>query len=762
MDAYRERRGPRLSRRRLLASGGVGIGAVALAGTGVSSPLRPVSASQIDGTPPAPPPLTAVAAGETVADVAARLDYDVDAIFRFVADEVHYESYDGALRGAKGTLWARAGNSVDQAMLLGALLEAAQVPYRYAVGALTAAQSELLATRLAPAADDVRERFAASATAAALSATELDEVPTESPQLSPADQARLDEVAARAAESLARAGRSVDALSAQIGEALAGAGVELPPLAAPAITALEVDQHAWIQVADGPAWIDLDPSVPGMDPGTAAGEPASTFDVAPAEWDHAITVTVAADDYLGGAVARRDVVTLTTTSQRAVDTAIGISMAPAESLGGVGLGITQLFTGQMTIYPSIIMGDELTEASQPMLFATDGASTVGVLDEGEPIVGVADGETVAVWLVVEIASPGAAPVVVERALLDRLPPGDRATGAFTPEAVVPISVGTNVMGEAMLREFNALTLLQVECARVPAQYILARLKHPSLVGALEMLGLGLPALRNTLGLERETERGVWSYPSGPNVTAFTYHAAAPEAADGELRVSADLLHRQRASLPLSDGTTPATNAIHPLVLSGVLDAVAEETLLDPETRGETGAPEPSIAGIFARAAEMDIGITVLSTVDDLPRVTVDEMSAALLTAALEQGAIVVVPERPVDLDGVPFTGWWVIDPASGRTWDQLQNGRSFAASRFPGVVRSLRAQDTLGWYARWVAWFNELSLEYQCLAMAIGILVLVVESVIAFSVIPGVAGGGVGGALGGAAAAGSIPFIGAC
>lgn len=633
--------------------------------------------------------------------------------------------------------------------------------YRYAVGALSADQTEALADLLTVTAEDVRERVATSATAAALNATGLDEIPAEPPQLSTEDQARLDEITGRATETFERASRSAGALSAQIDEALSEAGVELTPLAAPALTPLEMDRHVWIQVADGPNWIDLDPSVPGLDPGTAAGEPASTFDAAPAEWDHTLTVKVAADEYLSGAIVRREVVTLATTSQLAVDTAIGISMAPAESLGGVGLGINQLFTGQQTIFPSIIMGDEVIEASQPMLFATDGASTVGVFEEGGPIVGAADGETVAVWLVVEIASPGAAPVVVERALLDRLPPGDRAAGTFTPESVAPISVGTNIMGEEMLSEFNALTLLQVETARIPSQHILARLKNPSLVGALEMLGLGLPGLRNTLGLERETEAGVWSYPSGPNVTAFTYHAGAAGSAEGELRVAADLLHRQRASVPLSDASSGATD-VHPLVLSGVLDTVAEESLLDPETRGATGTLEPSVGRVFARAAETGVGITVIRTVDDLSRITADEMSVALMTASLEQGAIVIVPERPVDLDGVPFTGWWVIDPISGRTWDQLQNGRSFAGTRSPGVVRHLRAQDTLGWYARWLAWFNELSLEYQCLAMAIGILVLVVESVIAFSAIPGAAGGGIGGALGGMAGAASIPFIGAC
>lgn len=758
MDSTRDRWGPALSRRRFVtAAGGV------LAGAGATSALRPAGAGQIGGTPPAPPrPPGTVEAGETAADVAARLNYDMEAIFRFVADEVYYESYDGILRGARGTLWARAGNSADQAELLGALLDAAAIPWRLATGPLPATGAEALVAQLTPTVEELRARFQASATAAALNATELDEVPAEPPPLSPEDQARLDEIAARATEALARAGESARSVSSLIGEALLGAGVELPSLASPSLTVGETDQHVWVQVSDGPDWIDLDPSVPGLDIGTAVAEPLATFDAVPDEWHHSITVKVAADEHLAGALVRRDVVTLTTTSERAVDTPIGISMAPAESLSDVGFGITQLFTGQMTVFPSIIMGDELGEASQPMIFATDGASTIGALDAGGPIIGAAEAETVAVWLVVEIASPGSAPVVVERALLDRLPAGDRAMGTFTPDAVAPISVTPNIMGEDMLSQFNALTLIQVECARIPSQHILARLKNQSMVGALQMLGLGLPGLRNTLGLERETEIGVWSYPSGPNVTAFTYHAAAPDVAEGELRVSADLLYRQRESLPLSDVERPEAMTIHPRVLSGVLDAAAEEALLAPETRGETGPPEPSIGRVFARAAETGVGIAVVTTVGDLSRVTADDTSVALMTSVLEQGAIVVVPEQPVDLDGVPFLGWWVVDPLTGRTHDQLQNGQRFAGARLPGVVRSMRAQDTLGWYARWLAWFDELSLEYQCLAMAIGILVLVVESIIAFSAVPGTAGGALGGALGGAAGAGAIPFIAYC
>ena len=50
---------------------------------------------------------------------AASLDQDPVAITSFVADEIAYESYLGSLRGARGTLWSGAGNSLDQASLLG-------------------------------------------------------------------------------------------------------------------------------------------------------------------------------------------------------------------------------------------------------------------------------------------------------------------------------------------------------------------------------------------------------------------------------------------------------------------------------------------------------------------------------------------------------------------------------------------------------------------------------------------------------------------
>jgi uncharacterized repeat protein (TIGR01451 family) len=67
---------------------------------------------------------------------AAELNQDVDQIFSFLAQDVGYESYVGSLRGARGTLWSQAGNSLDQASLLIGLLRASGVPAQYARGVL--------------------------------------------------------------------------------------------------------------------------------------------------------------------------------------------------------------------------------------------------------------------------------------------------------------------------------------------------------------------------------------------------------------------------------------------------------------------------------------------------------------------------------------------------------------------------------------------------------------------------------------------------
>ena len=74
----------------------------------------------------------------------------VDAAFAFVRDEIGFEAYTGSLRGARGTIWSEAGNSLDQASLLIALLRAQGIPARYAHGTLTDEKAEELILSMFP------------------------------------------------------------------------------------------------------------------------------------------------------------------------------------------------------------------------------------------------------------------------------------------------------------------------------------------------------------------------------------------------------------------------------------------------------------------------------------------------------------------------------------------------------------------------------------------------------------------------------------
>lgn len=81
------------------------------------------------------------------------LDFDPEALARFVTEEIRFEQYRGVLRGAAGTLMGRAGNALDQSILLGQLLEEAGMDWRIARGTLNSADAERLVSQMAIARD---------------------------------------------------------------------------------------------------------------------------------------------------------------------------------------------------------------------------------------------------------------------------------------------------------------------------------------------------------------------------------------------------------------------------------------------------------------------------------------------------------------------------------------------------------------------------------------------------------------------------------
>ncbi len=385
------------------------------------------------------------------------------------------------------------------------------------------------------------------------------------------------------------------------------------------------------------------------------------------------------------------------------------------------------------------------------MFGIAGEDATDALGSGT--VGVQDGETLAVWLVTEIASPDREVITISRPLLDRVPPEQRATGSILPETIPPIELVPTTIGADTPGPFDGLTVLHVDVARTPPIDDIVRSTNDQVFGPFGSMGPVLAGFRDAIGMDLEGAAGYWSFPSGPNVTAF--HASGGETA--MMRV--DLIRRERTSLALEDGT-PET---HPLVLSGVLDAIAEQLILMPETRGETSDNStyqtgPSIGAIFTAAAQAGVAIRLIQSTGDAEGTPLDTGNPQV-TAVLDEGTWIIAPESPVTINGDEAYGWWVVDPATGVTRDQLADGTAGASMRLPRrLVFALGNIPGYSLLTRAIAWVVANSGKLACLG--VGVAWGFLYSKAAIKAVRGNSAGGViaGGVVSAGGMAGAMAF----
>jgi len=170
--------------------------ATGLAILGLIFPFAPTAAAQATSSPTASPTATSRAMLATLSGLLEPTAYDVDelglelafedaeVIADWVAEHIAYETYAGLLRGPQGTLIAKAGNALDQSVLLAKLLGDAGFDVRVALGSLSDEDAarlvtsmfeprqrpgpsfdlDSLAEALGPEAEPLEEAFAALAT----------------------------------------------------------------------------------------------------------------------------------------------------------------------------------------------------------------------------------------------------------------------------------------------------------------------------------------------------------------------------------------------------------------------------------------------------------------------------------------------------------------------------------------------------------------------------------------------------------------------
>lgn len=657
--------------------------------------------NQLDATPPVvPKPGATQAYGPTVATKAAELDYDVDKIFRFVADDVRYEPYAGALRGADGTLWGLAGNATDKSLLLAALLDESQITWRFATSILTPDESIRLAAAVPVAAADITSSFNQTLLAA-YTPTVPDAAAT--PYAATPSSAEEDRLAQMLVESSRRANDLASARSAAMEEiissALKAANIRLDPndpndpKQGVSDSAPSQGQHVWVQIADGPTWHDLDSSLPGTKRNEPISKAPSMSAEIPADSYHQVTIRIIAEEVSGGSPVRRDVVTYATTSAGIGQSPLTLGLAPPSSMASLGATIIQITTGQVSYYPYVgVAGKVVSLATTPVTFGSGGDALTSVLDAATPTGLVGEGDLLGLWYAVDVVSPGADAITIEREIFDRIGFVNRELGKIDLAQVAPVNLITAEDNTQIVPDLAKAIVLAIGTGDIPATYTSGSGQDPFF--GLSSMGAAHVAFAASLMRAQMLATGVHAFIGRPQLIAFTLASEHASDAESPILLNADLLLQTRAFLPTA-GTAPKTEDLHPAVRAGILSQVAESVLLDPIYWGSLVSEQMTggvtVGGLFEAASKA--GMKALVLADALATIpdSFSPEAAVRIGRALKAGTVVIVPEQPVAIGDVRMTGWWAIDRLTGHTSDMLENGLGYASVILPGGA-NMRAQ----------------------------------------------------------------------
>jgi large repetitive protein len=638
-----------------------------------------IAIAQDSSATPAPPTVTSrQPGGKSIDDTAFDLNIDPETIFRFVADEVRYEPYAGVLRGAKGTLWGRAGNSADKAMLLAALLKSALVEVRFAVGTLDDATA---AKVLAASAIDAATAKAHAEKVMAITSPSTSDVDASS--LTPEQQAAIDKFPQSREEILTKAKELRAEGVATITSALADAGITI---AAPSadLPDLERTQHVWVQYASGTDWIDLDPTLPHAKSGDTLTTAEQTLTELPDEIFHNVQFRIISETVSGRTPTRGDLLTYQATSQELVGVPLTVMHAKPDALKGIGVTIAAAFGGATQWVPYLIVGDKPVRGN-PMAFKTTGGSdatpdpslggAAGAL--GGDSASDGEGDTLAAWLAIDITTPDGQTRHAERVIFDRVDPQDRAARTFDPTALPPIELtpAGDPFGDVYL-PLMSTTSLAVVGYQVPGDYFAQDFSVSDPRGDLATVAYAHHFVRTAIEIDQASDIGFRFFPNEPNVTGYSLIPTQIEAsADGRLIATIDMFHQAYGATSL-DGSASTDN---PGIVTGVLGHVAERAIFG-ELVSVMPTPEGkvflSVGRVFEEAKRNNIPLVTLQPGTTPANIDVSPRAAGLIKDALDTGFVVIVPEKGVPLDGTPYSGWWQVNPETGETFDRMETGGS--------------------------------------------------------------------------------------
>jgi len=590
-----------------------------------------------DAVSPAPPLFDVDAAGEAAMAHVAAFDettWDITALaeslgpdaadaFEFVRDRIAFDPYPGVLRGAHGALAARAGNAWDRALLLQALLAAAGHEARLARADVDGMAASRLRSR---ALEGVVEPISDPA-AAGLLGLDLEAIVT---------RARRDH-----ALLLEALGTEADDLGAAAGSSVTGAP----------------SGHAWVRLRqeDG-TWLDLDPSLPEMEPGDLLAQTAVAVGEPPAELNHSLLVMVVAESLIDGIASEDVVLEHHLDAATASDSEIWLTFQPEAS--GLSGSIFEAMDAVDWVPVLSVDGDDVS--GRPF--------RVGAGDEAGDFFFGGGPELIGLRIELVSQGPGLEPLTGTRVLLDRASLSARAAGTIVAESLEPLPQAGEPL-PALAGIHQVLVSNGAADLRAHAVNRAIALGYGSTLVNDDSEGLALPDLLYPLavanqslvvaserllteGIGREDEARAFVGRARAYLISLVPYPAVP---DGTAIITD--LALDDIDVVLADDA-PASLGAQVRLWHGVLQSALETQL----SLGRARAVSRETARVDSISLRME-GTPTLIHPDEI-----DSVDTVALRGALDAGQLALIVGPPAE------GAFWTIEPSSGRTRSVMEPG----------------------------------------------------------------------------------------
>jgi hypothetical protein len=636
-------------------------------------------------------------------------EFNPDRLADFVRTEIAFEQYPGVLRGATGTLIGRAGNALDQSVLLATLLEEAGYEWRIAQAVLSSDQAAVLVEQMAEAAPPIEPPPAARAIASELLANAGYTAAAQPEYFSTLASMPADPFVAVTEPDVAF-----------IVEALAEAGIKLENGNSVESLIAEAQDYYWVEYRlDGfdewrpehPAFVD--PAMPGD------LQPETTFREVPEELYHRFRFEVFVEQKIGEERFVRPIVSnleantaalvgqpftyqnrpdnlnpeeFSTFEALLADTSIFLPVLNGE-IAGSG------FDYDGRIYELDLLGLDRYGATELFQAVSGSVETAigalgGLAEEGEEAPPDPNDyfALTAQWMEYTLIAPGGEEETFRRFVFDRLPPADR----LNEEALLGELQPLETAAPELLTEFT----VSVMPAAYNSDYTLERLSERMLqeVEIINLMGTNPTIAEMPLDKVAELrpyidvllQAALESGQQRDDAVSYRDRAAivvhelglVAGAEQPTQRERIDVVANQRRVLAVVDGgLVPSAEAV---IRAGVWETMAER------------APLMHLNGRFhdsrmalQQAREAGIPFVVLSPgqPDGVATISHDPITEMSVRADLERGYAVIIPQTAIS--GAESSGWWRVDPATGETLGVVTGGYGLEAVEYVTLFFSI-------------------------------------------------------------------------